>query len=211
MNLGEMVQMGLDRLGVRATDTTVVRMLKANANAEYDAIKRKRQWDWLEKWADPPIAITGTSTRIALPSDCRGVKYLFLNGYGVLTWKMSPLREIQGGIPSVASRGIPVNWDTVAGSLVLNPYSSIAGTLDMLYYRIIPQMVLNSDEPVFAADYHGIIADGMLARMSSEDSYDESIARQARRDRDEGLADMIFTAAQAQPAPMQLGYLEGEN
>jgi len=209
MNLGEIVQRGLDRIGVRATNTTVVRMLKAAANAEYDAIRRKRQWDWLEKWA--AIAITATDTNIALPDDCRGVKYVFLEGYGVLKWKSSPLREIKGGIPSVASRNIPTSWDTVAGSLVLNPYSSIAGTLNVLYYRVIPQLVLNSDEPVFAEDYHSIIVDGMLARMSSEDSFDPSIVQQARKDRDEGMADMIFTSAQSQPSPQQLGYLEGEH
>ncbi len=188
-----MVQQCLDRMGVRASNVNLRRQILAQINAENRMVCAKRNWHWLMKQGT--VALTSTTVGADLPDDCRSVVYVALRSTGsVLPFRRFDVEAVWASDNAYRSRGPAESWQQIGRYIFTAPLSNGADTLDIWYYCIAPELTLDADEPIFAADYHQILVEGAMSRLSAQDTFDPSIMQMARANRNELMQAMMHTS-----------------
>jgi len=210
MTLGEMIEDVCAPLGIDPAKETRIRgMVVRGLNGEYALVRGLLNWDWMR--TAPEYAITGSTTTVVLPSSCRGVFAVSLVSNGAhLDWKRWDIDNWELGYErSAVGRGTPAQWDVFGGELVLMPYP--VGTDKVKVYMLggISDLVQNSDEPVFHADYHGILPAGAKLQMQVGDGYSETVLAYAKRQHDELLRAMLHTCAPVHPSLFYVPVIRG--
>lgn len=210
MTFGEMVTWLQDELGPHATDAAWTRKIKSAINSAYRTIRGMRNWQWLESTGS--IAVTSSTVGATLPTGTRAIISVNLASNGMeLGFQPMVLDAIQSGAPTYRDRGTPQTWDIFAGLLYTAPLPGGSDTLNLKVLVVASDLVLDADEPRFSADYHQVILDGALARLSASDVYDQGISREANRNYQRGLRGLMHTAPNQQPMIQNIHWIQGSH
>ncbi len=187
MNLGEIRTKVLRRLGMRASDATVVALVDEAINASNTSVNTEPVSSrWLGD-GSALLAITDTTVAIDLPADCRNVKSVRLESTGqFMTKTREDVDAANYGDPagSSRSRGCPASWAQISGTgphdhLYTFPYSSQADNLIVKYEKKCVELALSIDTPQTPAEFHQIHVEEAVAAAASVPPTNESAVRAA--------------------------------
>lgn len=209
MNLGAMLQRLCDMTGERTDHADVMRRYTAALNETGMEIESEQLREWM--FVQQSMAVTATESGDTLPTGCRAISYVVLDGTGRrLGYKPEHLDTLDRGHPSIAGGGTPEVWDAVGRLLYLRPYPSAATTVTLGMLSAWVDLSATTNEPLLPAHFHHVLIDGALMRIASGASFDPAVYRAAEKRYERGLRAIAFTGATAQPKVMQLRWLEGE-
>jgi hypothetical protein len=210
MTFGEMQQFLHDELGPHSTDAALSRRIRSALNAEYRILRSMRNWAWLQSTGT--IALTSATEGSDLPSGTRGIASVNLASNGMeLPWRPMKLDAMERGALTYRSRGTPETWDMWGGQLYTSPLPSGSDTLNLQVLLSDTDMVLDADVPLFNADYHQVLVDGALARLTATDVYDRGIQVRAEKNYGRALRALMHTSPPAQPRILNVHWIVGQH
>lgn len=218
MNKGEIVGECLDRLGAgRQSNTRLTTKIAAQINAAYRTLCGMQPWQWLA--IRTTIDFTDDDEYIALPTTTHGgetvqligrVQAVALSDLGKVLQPMSEqFRMVAAGRPTGWGPGnVPNYWCVAPGadgrtpSLLLLPqpgYSDTAIVWGLRSFASI-KLVDDSDEPVFAEEFHGYLVEKPMSALASMDAtMDRQVAIAAQQEANRIYRAMMFQHRQMQP------------
>ncbi|MDI3298270.1 MAG: hypothetical protein QJR08_03770 [Bacillota bacterium] len=117
-------------------------------------------------------AVPAGSASVALPADFYAPwQAYWRNGRGDVT---ELLLIADSAVPTTAPGDPPAlwAWDAASGQALLAPVPAAAGTLEMRYFRTLPELVADADEPAIPERWHRLLVSyaAAMALMKSGDS-----------------------------------------
>ena len=207
LTFGQMTQRLLDGIGGQAAyDADLQRKVKALLNGSAAGVGITGFYDWLVQ--DAEIAVTGATTLITLPANCRNVFLVTIASQTDPLGHTSFTREqIDGGVLSQIGRGPPSHWATVGEYLCLVPYPPSADTLHVWYYAYHTEMTLDSHEPLVPGDHREYLLADASWQLVSGDSFDKTIAQMHYRRKTEMYRALRSTGVKAAPSDARIRVL----
>jgi hypothetical protein len=142
--------------GTYSTDVVTDDLINTWLNESYAEVARDRDWDWLESTysVSVPAAVDGIHT-VTLPSGSKRVLSAYLVDDSGQTEEMVNYPELDSVRPTDAGVFYDVNF---SGQFRFTPEQSTDKAVKIRYTQVNPEMSSGTDSPVFADQFHVMLA-----------------------------------------------------
>lgn len=147
-----------NRLGVPSSDSFYTDTILTDfVNEAVQAIAEEESWPWLQAGTTFVTALVTPSTTsgadYAIPTDWQRTKNLVVFGFEPFT--LQPQQDID----QVIALGRPLSYCVVNDKIRVRPFPDGAYTITHEYYKVEPELVNDSDEPLLPNQFRKAIVD----------------------------------------------------